>query len=58
MRMADTLTNEIAKDWLDFPLIYDIFSRYKFIWVKNNVYKKWKPLVNGYRWIKPRKNQM
>ena len=40
MRMADTLNHEIAKDWLDFPLIYDIFSRYKFIWVKNNVYKK------------------
>ena len=33
---------EIAKDWLDFPLIYDIFSRYKFIWVNNNVYKKLK----------------
>ena len=40
MRMNDPYTNEIAKDWLDFPLIYDIFSRYKFIWVKNNVYKK------------------
>ena len=33
---------EIAKDWLDFPLIYDIFSRYKFIWVNNNVYKNLK----------------
>ena len=39
IRMNETLENEIAKDWLDFPLIYDIFSRYKFIWVKNNVYK-------------------
>ena len=40
MRMNDPYINEIVKDWLDFPLIYDIFSRYKFIWVKNNVYKK------------------
>ena len=39
IRMEENLSNEIAKDWLDFPLIYDIFSRYKFIWVKNNVYK-------------------
>ena len=31
--------NEISQEWLDFPLIYDIFNRYKFIWVKNNVYK-------------------
>ena len=40
MRMNELCCNEIAKDWLDFPLIYDIFSRYKFIWVKKNVYKK------------------
>ena len=30
---------DISQEWLDFPLIYDIFNRYKFIWVKNNVYK-------------------
>ena len=40
MRMDKTTCNDIAKDWLDFPLIYDLFNRYKFIWVKNNIYKK------------------
>ena len=40
MRMNPSSCNDIAKDWLDFPLLYDIFHRYKFIWVKNNVYKK------------------
>ena len=40
MRMNGTTCNEIARDWLDFPLIYDIFSRYRFIWAKNNIYKK------------------
>ena len=41
MRMKENKSNfkEISGDWLDFPLIYDIFNRYKFIWVKNNVYK-------------------
>ena len=40
MRMNPKLCNEISKDWLDFNLIHDIFNRYKFIWVKNNVFKK------------------
>ena len=41
MRMKNDKNNinEISQEWLDFPLIYDIFNRYKFIWVKNNVYK-------------------
>ena len=39
MRIKDKNINSISQDWLDFPLIYDIFNRYKFIWVKNNVYK-------------------
>ena len=41
MRMKDNknIIKDISQDWLDFPLIYDIFNRYKFIWVKNNVYK-------------------
>ena len=30
---------DISQEWLDFPLIYDLFNRYKFIWVKSNVYK-------------------
>ena len=41
MRMKENKSNfkEISGDWLDFPLIYDIFNRYKFIWLKYNVYK-------------------
>ena len=40
MRMSQDSCNEIARDWLDFTLIHDIFNRYKYIWVKNNIYKK------------------
>ena len=42
LRMKDNNKNEvsdISTEWLDFPLVYDIFNRYKYIWVKNNVYK-------------------
>ena len=41
MRMKDnkSIVDDISTDWLDFPLIYDIFNKYKFIWVNNNVYK-------------------
>ena len=31
--------NNFLEVWSDFPLIYDIFHRYKYIWVKNNIYK-------------------
>jgi len=39
MRFKQPLSNNLSQDWIDFPLINDIFIRYKYIWVKNNVFK-------------------
>ena len=41
MRMKDSKNDmfNFPQDWVDFPLINDIFNRYKYIWVKNYVFK-------------------
>ena len=39
MRISEPMTNDISKDWKDLQLIYDIFNRYKYLWVKSNLFK-------------------
>ena len=41
MRIDQSFGNKINKAWIDFKYIYEIYHRVKFIWQKENLYKKY-----------------
>ena len=41
MRLDLTYENKMANSWLDFKYIYEIYHRVKFVWQKENLYKKY-----------------
>ena len=41
MRIDQSLGNKINKSWIDFKYVYEIYHRVKFIWQKENLYKKY-----------------
>ena len=41
MRIDQSLGNKINKSWIDFKYTYEIYHRVKFIWQKENLYKKY-----------------
>ena len=41
MRITPNIIKKINEAWIDFKYIYEIYHRIKYIWQKNNLYKKY-----------------
>ena len=41
MRLEQTVEKKMTNAWLDFKYIYEIYHRVKFLWQKDNLYKKY-----------------